>query len=213
MLRFCIVFVLINCCSIAVADEPQPLEIQFVVIELSDEEVVEGDQESIPIFTEIETFSSEEWMDEVIRRRTEGYDVRVRRITVTAYESLPAHVEMFSEQSIGDDESDDGERDQAVFDISCLLRERDDGSYSLEFSIRDEDRDEVPWEHPLLDMSPTTSPSGTPPDVLETATTITARPNEWTCVGGSQTSSRDQIGDNQVRHQEIRTIVLLRVVE
>ena len=33
MLRFCIVFVLINCCSIAVADEPQPIEIQFVVID------------------------------------------------------------------------------------------------------------------------------------------------------------------------------------
>lgn len=212
MLRYCIVFALINCCSSARSDEPQPLEIQFVVIEVSDERGGESERETVPIVTEIQGFESEEWMNAVAQRGTAGQDVRVRRITVTAYESLPAHVEMFTEQSIRDDERDAGQRDQAVLDMNCLTRKLDDGRYSLEISYRDESRLEVPWEHPLLDMSPTMSPSG-PPSMSSARTTIATRPNEWICLGGVRRSSIDQIGDNQNRHQETRTIVLLRVAE
>lgn len=213
MVRIPLFAALLACCSIALADEPQPIEIQFVVIELSSDELREAGQESGPTTLHLGKFESDEWMDEVIRLRTEGSEVRVQRLTVTAHDALSTHVEMFSDHSVSDDERNDGERDQAVLDVNCVSRKRDDGRYSLEFSIRDEDRNDVSWEQPLLDLGPPPRSSGPPSDTSATTSTILARADEWICVGAGTSSSTEPIGGNQAREQKTTSIVLLRVVE
>ncbi len=207
-----IAFAFTNC---AFADDPTPIEMEFVIVELNSETAAQPNQ-GLASFEVPEhwSFESSEWVDEVTRLRSDGVDVHIQRLTATAYNALPAHVEMMIDRSVCDDtDRDDGSREQVVLDVSCLATRKEDGSYRLDLSIRDEARDDAAWNEPLMQFIPSSEAGAPPSDVTSAQTTLTVLPGEWAIMGGMNTSSIDQVGVNEKRSRLTSTILIVRLTE
>jgi hypothetical protein len=143
--------------------------------------------------------------------REAGYDVRLQRLRLTAYDGLPATAEFSADQSTHDSEEAGGERVQTVIDVSCLLQREEDGDYSVEYSFQREERPATPWELGLLERP--SSDGGPFPEVISATSQHVVTLDEWCRTGGISGSGVDQPADLPPVAHEDCTMILVRITE
>jgi hypothetical protein len=213
MLRHIGLVVFLACASPAIADNPRPIELTVAVIDMQSQTPAGGDNPlALLSIGDVESDDwpyCDDWLDEVARLRSTGVDVRIRRVSVTAYDGLPARIQLFDDDHVCDDtEHDDGTRRQAILDLSCTPTRRDDGKYSLEISFSDQTRDDAPWEEPVLQDVPAES-SFPPFERRRVTTSLDVRPDEWLTMGGTHSEQTDECG---LRTSDAN-FILVRVAE